>query len=168
MRHEGRFGAACLSMLLSFLVSPARAQGARVRPLTASEAQVADFAREGAMRRLRAPECQRILTDFKDPAGRMLVENLAPFALSPEDYLARIPFLDGESHSLCSAGQSQLLTTRDVARVFVCKAFLRTVGQQRAQAELYVIHEMLHTLGLGENPPTSQEITQQVARRCAP
>jgi hypothetical protein len=155
-------------MLVSFLVFPARAQGTHVRPLTASETQVADFAREGAMRRLRVPECLRILTDFKDPDGRTLVENLAPFALSPEDYLARIPFLDGKSHSLCSAGQSQLLTTRGVARVFVCKAFLRTVGQQRAQAEVYVIHEMLHTLGLGENPPTSQEITRQVARRCAP
>ncbi len=29
-----------------------------------------------------------------------------------------------------------------------------------------VIHEMLHTLGLGENPPTSIEITQRVKGRC--
>jgi hypothetical protein len=120
------------------------------------------------MRRLRDPECRRVLTDFKDPDGRTLLENLAPYALSPEDYLAKVPFLDGKSHGLCSAGQSQLLTTRGVARVFVCQAFLKTVGEQRAQAEVYVIHEMLHTLGLGENPPTSQEISQQVARRCAP
>jgi hypothetical protein len=35
-------------------------------------------------------------------------------------------------------------------------------------AESIVIHEMLHTLGLGENPPSSQEITQQVKRRCGP
>jgi hypothetical protein len=35
-------------------------------------------------------------------------------------------------------------------------------------AEVYVIHEMLHTLGHGENPPTSHEITQKVVRRCAP
>jgi hypothetical protein len=34
-------------------------------------------------------------------------------------------------------------------------------------AEVYVIHEMLHTLGLGENPPSSQEITQAVVKRCA-
>jgi hypothetical protein len=29
-----------------------------------------------------------------------------------------------------------------------------------------VIHEILHTLGLGENPPTSIEITQRVESRC--
>ena len=31
-----------------------------------------------------------------------------------------------------------------------------------------VIHEMLHTLGLEENPPTSEEITRQVVKRCGP
>jgi hypothetical protein len=29
-----------------------------------------------------------------------------------------------------------------------------------------IIHEMLHTLGLGENPPSSREITQRVTERC--
>ena len=29
-----------------------------------------------------------------------------------------------------------------------------------------MIHEFLHTLGLGENPPTSQEITERVSNRC--
>jgi hypothetical protein len=29
-----------------------------------------------------------------------------------------------------------------------------------------VIHEALHTLGLGENPPTSTEITSRIAARC--
>ena len=33
-------------------------------------------------------------------------------------------------------------------------------------AEALVIHEMLHTLGLGENPPTSTEITKRVEGRC--
>ena len=33
-------------------------------------------------------------------------------------------------------------------------------------AENWVIHEMLHTLGLGENPPSSREITQRVNERC--
>jgi hypothetical protein len=34
------------------------------------------------------------------------------------------------------------------------------------EAEVCLIHDMLHTLGLGENPPTSSEITQRVKRRC--
>jgi hypothetical protein len=29
------------------------------------------------------------------------------------------------------------------------------------------IHEMLHALGLGENPPTSSVITRQVIARCS-
>jgi hypothetical protein len=29
-----------------------------------------------------------------------------------------------------------------------------------------VIHEMLHTLGLGENPPSTFEITERVKQRC--
>jgi hypothetical protein len=30
-----------------------------------------------------------------------------------------------------------------------------------------VLHEALHTLGLGENPPDSFEITRRVGQRCA-
>jgi hypothetical protein len=29
-----------------------------------------------------------------------------------------------------------------------------------------IIHEMMHTLGLGENPPTTFEITERVMARC--
>ena len=32
--------------------------------------------------------------------------------------------------------------------------------------EAILIHEALHTLGLGENPPSSFEITKRVMRRC--
>ena len=170
MHREDRANAAVLPVLLSLLLAPAAAhpQGRQGRALPAFQARTAEFAREGAIHRLRAPECQRVLTDFKDGQGRSLSENLAPFAVPPDEYLARIPFLDGASHALCQAGQSQLLTTQGVGRVFVCKGFLQTVERERATAEIYLIHEMLHTLGLGENPPTSQEITQQVKRRCAP
>jgi hypothetical protein len=109
-----------------------------------------------------------VLDDFADGQGRPLSEKLRVFGVSPEEYLGMLPFLDGASRPLCDAGQSQLLTTAGTARVLVCKPFLDTVRDRRITAEVYVIHEMLHTLGLGENPPTSQEITQQVIRRCAP
>ena len=33
-------------------------------------------------------------------------------------------------------------------------------------AEAALIHESLHSLGLGENPPTSSEITSRVISRC--
>jgi hypothetical protein len=34
-------------------------------------------------------------------------------------------------------------------------------------AAVIVIHEALHTLGLPENPPTSEEITARVRERCS-
>jgi hypothetical protein len=33
-------------------------------------------------------------------------------------------------------------------------------------AATIVIHESLHALGLGENPPSSRDITNRVERRC--
>lgn len=86
--------------------------------------------------------------------------------MSADQYLAMLPFLDGSERPLCQRGQSELLTVRGVARVVVCKPFLKTIDRERAMAEVYVIHEMLHTLGLGENPPSSREITSRVNHRC--
>ena len=53
-------------------------------------------------------------------------------------------------------------------RVFVCKTFAEVQLRQPGVAESMVIHEILHTLGLGETPgqPTSIEITQRVEARC--
>jgi hypothetical protein len=58
--------------------------------------------------------------------------------------------------------------------VFVCPAGSATPGSRFAGvqarnpnlADYMVIHEMLHTLGLGENPPTSLQITERVIERC--
>ena len=54
--------------------------------------------------------------------------------------------------------------TADGAAVFVCGTSFRRLGPgARANA---LIHEMLHTLGLRENPPSSAEITRRVAEHC--
>jgi hypothetical protein len=168
MSHGTR-RAASLLPLLSLLLGPAAAHAqVGLRPLPSFEARTVEFAREGAMRRLLVPACQALLDEFRDAEGRPLAAKLADFGVSADRYLAMVPFLDGTGRPLCKGGQSQLLTARGVARVLVCKPFLQTVDRERVTAEVYVIHEMLHTLGLGENPPSSQEITQRVKRRCAP
>ena len=176
MHRDGRRRTAPAALLLAFwpLVA-ASAEGAQnparvvpVRALDPGDASVAEVARQGAIARLRNPECRQVLNDFTDGKGRKLHENLQAFGVGPDEYLAMLPLLDGESRPLCKANQSQLLTSAGVPRVFVCKAFLQTVYQRRVMAEVYVIHEMLHTLGLGENPPTSRDITQKVVKRCAP
>jgi len=137
-------------------------------PLFPGAACAAEIAREGAIVRLRDPECRRLLADFSDASGHTLAQNLAAFGVSADQYLERLPLLDGSEHGLCACQQSQLLTTPGVRRILVCRSFLETVFRRRVMAEVYLIHEMLHTLGLGENPPSSHDITQRVIRRCAP
>ena len=118
----------------------------------------------GALRKLENPACQQLLDDFTDRDGRPLRENLG--GATPAEYLARLVIRDGEipkgSHRCASPGASAF--TAGGAAVFVCSANFRT--QSRGRRENAFIHEMLHTLGLRENPPSSAEITRQVAERC--
>ena len=44
--------------------------------------------------------------------------------------------------------------------------FKRLFDRDRRVAELVIIHELLHSLGLGENPPTDSAINARVAARC--
>jgi hypothetical protein len=62
-------------------------------------------------------------------------------------------------------GRGQLAFTRiHSTEVSICpRAF--TLLRPRNQAAA-LIHEMLHSLGLGENPPESVAITEQVQKRC--
>jgi hypothetical protein len=134
--------------------------------LASVHAATLERAREGAARKLEAPECQRVLEDFRDEKGRPLAEGLARWDRSPADYLRMIPFLDGSSHPLCRGGRAELFTVMGTPRVFVCRSFAERQVRDPWTAENMVIHEMLHTLGLGENPPSSTEITRRVNRRC--
>jgi hypothetical protein len=49
--------------------------------------------------------------------------------------------------------------------VFVCPAHL-TKLRSGPQMQALVIHEMLHSLGLFEDPPSGREITARVTARC--
>ena len=74
--------------------------------------------------------------------------------------------MDGSSQAPCRTGRTALVATPGVRRIFVCRTFAEVQLRQPGVAESMVIHEILHTLGLGENPPTSIEITQRVEARC--
>jgi hypothetical protein len=147
------------------LAVPARARS-RSAHLTGWDAAAVERAREGAARRLQSPECQKVLTDFRDAEGRTIRENLEIWRMSPAEYLRIIPFVDGSGEKLCRSRRIALVATPDVRRVIVCPAFADLQLRQPREAESMVIHELLHTLGLGENPPTSIEITRRVESRC--
>ena len=51
--------------------------------------------------------------------------------------------------------------------VFICGTRLwQTYRSNPTYVEALIIHEMMHTLGLGENPPSSLEINARVLKRC--
>ena len=152
---------------LSAVLLAAPAPSPAPPPLPVHEERVVEFARQGAMRRLRSPECRKVLDDFRDARGRPLTARLREFALPADAYLAGLALRDGRARPRCRQG-ALLLSTPGAGRILVCPRFLDKVWRDRTQAEVYLIHETLHTLGLGEDPPSPWEISRQVALRCAP
>lgn len=76
-------------------------------------------------------------------------------------------FADGDETVQCRTDEGvALFTALGSHVVHVCsKRFVRLAAKPE-RAEMLLIHELLHTLGLGERPPTSAHITSVVTRRC--
>jgi len=160
----------CASTVGIALLAPQPGARAATPPravaLVSVQAATLERAREGAIRKLERAECQRVLDEFKDADGRPLAHALARWGRTAADYLRAVPFLDGSAHPPCRRGRAELFAEVGVPRVFVCPSFVAKQIRDPLTAENMVIHEMLHTLGLGENPPSSGEITARVNDRC--
>jgi hypothetical protein len=139
----------------------------RVRVPHNDVAQAVKRALAGADRLLGEPACQQVLTDFRDGSARTLKEVLDGNEVSAQAYLRWIVFSDGRGLKAC--GNGTLAVTEPGSRVvFICPAaFVEMANGHPEEAETALIHEMLHTLGLGENPPSSREITDRVRTRCS-
>ena len=136
--------------------APSASDGSPRRPsLRAPEAKSVALARENAARWLQDPECRRVFSDFHDAHGRTIEEKLEAWALDPAEYVRSLPFVDGLGESRCHAGKVMLASGVNVPRVFVCPGFAKVHRDEPRFATSLVIHEVLHTLGLGENPPSS-------------
>lgn len=60
------------------------------------------------------------------------------------------------------------VTERGGRAVRVCTSQFEALQRKRpVLGEVVVIHEMLHALGLGEGPPSSEEIAWRVMESCA-
>ncbi len=122
---------------------------------------------EAAVARLGEADCGQILTDFNDANGRSLASQLSSLAVDIENYLRMITFVDGTREQRCDSG-ALLFTTPGSRVVRVCSDQLKRIAPLKAEYIIAsFIHEILHTLGLGENPPSSSEITARVVSRCA-
>ena len=120
-------------------------------------------ARVGARQRLDHPACQAVLADFTDIRGRRLDVVLRDSGRTAQEQLDRLEFESGLGRPACR-GAVMAFTRMRSSVVSIC---LRPFGALTpAQQEAILIHEMLHSLGLGENPPESAAITAQVVKRC--
>jgi hypothetical protein len=119
-----------------------------------------------AWERLARINCADLLNAFVDRAGRPLNERLRELAVDRQTYLTMIIFVDGSREMPCIKG-SFAYTTPGSRVVRLCVEELKRTWQTSPEhAVSRVIHEMLHTLGLGEDPPSSAEITQRVLAGC--
>lgn len=123
---------------------------------------------EEAAARLAEPGCARILTDFRDVAGRTLTARLETTGLDASAYVRSVVFRVGRGVGRCQSRRFLMVTTVVGRVVWVCETqYYREEHEEPDVAVALVLHEVLHTLGLGEDPPSSEEITAHVMARCS-
>jgi hypothetical protein len=121
---------------------------------------------EAAQRLARDP-CVRILAEFHDRGGRSLAGNLEAQGLTAAEYLRTLVVFDGDSLAFCRSSRVLAGTRPGSHRVVFCgRRFSREQVLDPGFGAVIVIHEALHTLGLPEDPPSSETITVRVRERC--
>jgi hypothetical protein len=118
--------------------------------------------------RLSQPPCSQLLQEFHELAtGRPLAESLAATGLTPAEFVRSIRFRSGQGLSLCGQHGMLAYTSPGSRAVVVCPgSFMGYRALEGTSTVVVVLHEALHSLGLGEDPPTSKEITAAVRSRC--
>lgn len=126
-------------------------------------------ASEGAARRLERPECAAVFSDFADPAGRALDERLQALGQTGPRYFRGIVYTDGTGLRRCNDQGLVAVTVPGSRVVFICgRQFTQVEFANSLNAQVVLIHEALHSLGLGENPPSARQISDRVLSRCGP
>lgn len=166
-RTSGRVALSLL--LLTAILPPAAATAEPLRVQVPHQAGSAvRRALLSARSRLAGEACRRVLSDFDSAVeGGSLRAVLERRGGTAHGHLDSLVFKDGSGHPRCARADVLAFTSVGSAVVFVCpRAFVRVAERDPVLAEMVLIHEALHTLGLGENPPTSDEITERIAERC--
>lgn len=120
-----------------------------------------------ASERLEASKCQSLLVEFLDEQGRPLAEGLTTLGVTLQNYLRLLIFMDGELRPQCRQHGVLAFTATGSRIVHLCgQAFKHRSRANAQEASATIIHELLHSLGLGENPPSPRHITDRVQRLC--
>jgi hypothetical protein len=120
-----------------------------------------------AREKLQSEECRAIYTDFLDGQGHPLAARLELIGTTPREHLGHLRWVNGAELRTCQDPDIYFATVVGGIRVHVCpEQFARFAIREPHKAAGLLLHEHLHSLGLGENPPTSDQITRQVWSRC--
>ena len=172
-RVAGRRWALVLVLLSAYAPAPATdLPGLRpgLRPVQALDRPVRiSLARaiELAATKLEGARCREVFSDFRDHRGRTLQENLETTGLAGAAHLRALTFASGRFHGDCRLSNVLALATPGRETIYICgPQFLQRERLDPGFTAALLIHEQLHALGLGENPPHSQEITARVISRC--
>ena len=122
---------------------------------------------EGAQARLGHPRCEQLFSDFFDESGRPLAGRLGDDGRSGAEHLSSLYFVDADKRR-CQSHELMVAFTEPGSRVIhVCATrFVERFAVKLRDGELLIIHELLHALGLGEDPPAPAEIDRIVRKRC--
>lgn len=172
MRRVTRAAAETVLLILALCVGGHQNVKASGGPLLINSLQSAparfalNKATSEAMHRLDRSECRKVLSDFHDASGRTIQIRLDLLEETPRGYLTRIAFREALDRR-CQNSAKLAFTAVESREVFICGTqFWQTYRNNPSHVEALVIHEMMHTLGVGENPPSSLEITAGVLSRC--
>jgi hypothetical protein len=106
--------------------------------------------------------------DFSLPSGPSLQEVLDQQGQSGQSFLRLLLFYDGNEVPQCRKPGVLAFTQPGSRVIYICSAWFReTFELNPAKVEAVIIHEALHAIGLGENPPRGEDITAQVMARCS-
>jgi hypothetical protein len=134
----------------------------RVQISDAQLRDAAELALRTASARVAASRCQGLLVEFADQRGQPLAVRLKAVRMSLHDYLRAVYFVDGRAHRSCRGPVA--VTVPGSRMVYLCgDAFVRLSPDE---AWITILHEVLHSLGLGERPPTPAFISFRVRERC--
>lgn len=121
---------------------------------------------QGAAIRLRRPRCAALFDEYRDGQGFPLSRRLGALGFTAEEYLHIVVFTDGHLCRRCRDRGVAAVTGVGSRVVFVCRDFAFQHARKPSRGEALIIHEALHTLGLQEDPPLGDRITERVVESC--
>ena len=158
-----------VAAVLEMAAAPAPAAGAQrkalIKKLGPFDRQAVRRALDVAVAMLGSPRCRQVYSEFELPDGRTPQDELDRKGIGPREFLETLVFTDGSREPVCGLGAAALTTRPSSGLILVCPLFVRQATRPPRSA-IFIIHESLHALGLGENPPSSDEIPRRVEHRC--